>query len=573
MTIKVKIFGILGLILLFTGGGIGVSVVKLSLQAPELSRMQAQVGQVSNSSVPLLVTIKEIKADVIQVQGWLTDISATRGLPNFDDGFVEAEGFAQKFASDVALARKHATALDIPEVLVALDELEAAFPPFYAGGKLMAQAYIDTGPEGGNPQMEEFDTVAAAMADATDKLVGLVEEQTSANLNGLQSLAIEVRDSSNALVYLLVGLSIIAVVIMVTGTMFLYRTITTSFSDLNEDVRAVTSDEENIVLRLDADRQDEFAPVAAALLAFQGNKIKARQATAEQSEEQEKQAARARELERLADEFEKRIHSSLSEVEVASSTMKETADGVSKTAELTSQQAMTGARAADEASNNVQTVSSAADQLTSSIDDISRQVAKSSEIAHKAVKDAAATNERVEGLAEAANKVGEVVGLITDIADQTNLLALNATIEAARAGEAGKGFAVVASEVKNLANQTAKATEEIDAQIDNIQKATEEAVSSILGIGKTITEIEENSSAIASAVQQQGNATQEIARNVEQAAAGTNEVSSNIARVNEAAGETGQAAKKVISAVETLTSQSENVSRNVETFLNDIKSI
>jgi len=174
-------------------------------------------------------------------------------------------------------------------------------------------------------------------------------------------------------------------------------------------------------------------------------------------------------------------------------------------------------------------------------------------------------------LAEAANKIGEVVELITDIADQTNLLALNATIEAARAGDAGKGFAVVASEVKNLANQTAKATDEIGTQIGGIQTATKEAVAAIEQITKTISEIDEVASGIASAVEQQGAATQEIARNVEQAAAGTQEVSSNIGGVSQAAGETGTAATQIHGAADGLSQQSERLRAEVDRFLANVR--
>ena len=573
MTIKVKIFGILGLILLLTGGGIGMAVIQLKAQGPELVRTENQVRQVSESAVPLLVTIKEIKADVIQVQGWLTDISATRGLPNFDDGFAEAEAFAKKFTNDVELARNLATKLGMQGILKALDELETAFPPFYAGGKKMAQAYVDAGPEAGNPQMEVFDNVAETMGEATDKLVKLVEEATSSNMSDLQSLAKNVREDNESLVAVLIVLSLVAAVVMVAGVLVLYKTITNSFSHLNADVEAVMSDSTSIVLNLSPDQQDEFGPVAAALFAFQDNKIRASQAAEEQKKARDAQAARSSKLEELAAEFDGSVRGFLGETKLATDTMKSSADGMVTTAEQTTQQATAVTTASEEASTNVQTVASAAEELSSSIHEISRQVTQSSDIASKAVDDAANTNEKIQGLAAAANKVGEVVNLITDIADQTNLLALNATIEAARAGESGKGFAVVASEVKNLANQTAKATEEIDSQINNIQNATQEAVEAIQGISKTIGEIQEIGSAIAAAVEEQGSATKEIARNVEQAAAGTNEVSSNISGVNQAATETGQSAIQVLDAVETLTIQSDNVSEHVGVFLKDIKAI
>lgn len=219
----------------------------------------------------------------------------------------------------------------------------------------------------------------------------------------------------------------------------------------------------------------------------------------------------------------------------------------------------------------MQTVASAAEELHSSIAEIARQVAQSSAIAGKAVDDARRTDTIVKTLASGAQRIGDVVGLINSIAGQTNLLALNATIEAARAGDAGKGFAVVASEVKSLANQTAKATEDISKQISEIQSATGEAVQAIESIAGTIEELSTIASSIASAVEEQGNATQEIARNVQEAASGTQHVSANIAGVSEGARETGAAAGRVLDAAGNLSSQAEQLRGDVRTFISDVK--
>lgn len=196
---------------------------------------------------------------------------------------------------------------------------------------------------------------------------------------------------------------------------------------------------------------------------------------------------------------------------------------------------------------------------------------QSTQIAAKAVEEANRTNQTVQGLSAAAQKIGDVVKLISDIASQTNLLALNATIEAARAGEAGRGFAVVANEVKSLASQTAKATEEISAQVAAMQGATGEAVQAIASIGDTIASINEIATTIASAVEQQGAATLEIARNVQQAAQGTGQVSHNIVGVNQAAGQTGTAASQVLLSAEELSKQSATLRADVDHFLANIR--
>ncbi|WP_142848504.1 globin-coupled sensor protein [Telmatospirillum sp. J64-1] len=277
-------------------------------------------------------------------------------------------------------------------------------------------------------------------------------------------------------------------------------------------------------------------------------------------------------LDEHAVKFEKEVQGLVEIVASAATELQSTARAMAATADQTAEQANHVADAADRASSNVQTVASAAEELTASISEISRQVAQSTAITGTAVTEARRTNELVEGLAEATGRIGEVVQLISDIASQTNLLALNATIEAARAGDAGKGFAVVANEVKSLANQTARATEEISTQIGTVQSRTRDAVGAIRGIGDTIASINQIASAIAAAVEQQGAATQEIARNVQEAASGTSEVSSSIGLVTQAAGETGQAAGEVLVAAGELSRQSERLNDQVNGFLRDIRS-
>ncbi len=255
----------------------------------------------------------------------------------------------------------------------------------------------------------------------------------------------------------------------------------------------------------------------------------------------------------------------------ASTELRASSEGLSSTVEESSRQAATVAAASEQTSANVQTVAAATEELSASIGEISHQVTQSARVADKAVSEAESTNVQVKGLAEAAQKIGKVVELIKEIASQTNLLALNATIEAARAGEAGKGFAVVASEVKTLANQTAKATEDIAAQIANIQQATGGTVAAIESIRGTIDEISQIATAIASAIEEQGVATREIAKNVQQAAQGTQEVSTNITGVTRAAAAADEAAGQVMVAAADLSKQSETLRGEVDKFLADMR--
>jgi len=363
-----------------------------------------------------------------------------------------------------------------------------------------------------------------------------------------------------------------ALIVAIAGFIIVGRRVTGPILSMTGAMRRL-ADHDMATIIPGVGRSDEIGAMASAVQVFKENMIKAAEA---QEREQADQLARERRtaaIEDLTGGFDKAAASVLASVATAASQMKVTAESMQSTVEETSRRATIVASAAEEASTNVQTVASAAEELTSSITEISRQVTESTVISRDAVEQVQATIARIESLSDAAQKVGDVVKLVNDIASQTNLLALNATIEAARAGEAGKGFAVVASEVKSLANQTAKATEEIAAQIANIQNATADTVSSVQGIGSTISRVDEIATTIASAVEEQGAATREIARNVQQAATGAREVTTNIAGVDRASAETGVAATQVLGAAGELSQKSEILSGEVESFLARIKAV
>jgi methyl-accepting chemotaxis protein len=320
-----------------------------------------------------------------------------------------------------------------------------------------------------------------------------------------------------------------------------------------------------------AGRGDEIGGMAGAVQVFKDHMVKADHLAAEQEAARAAKEQRSTHLQTLVEGFEAKAAQLVGVLSSSATELEATAQSMTGTAGHTSERATAVAAAAEEASASVQTVAASAEELSSSISEITRQVGKSAKVAEHAVQEAHRTDTVVQALATGAQKIGEVIGLITSIAGQTNLLALNATIEAARAGDAGKGFAVVASEVKGLANQTARATDEIGTQIGQMQSATREAVEAIQGIARIINELNEISTAIASAVEEQGAATAEIARNVQQAAAGTRDVTANIEGVNRAATESGAAAAQVLGAASDLSKQATQLDGEVRSFVAGVR--
>jgi methyl-accepting chemotaxis protein len=321
------------------------------------------------------------------------------------------------------------------------------------------------------------------------------------------------------------------------------------------------------------DQGNEVGRMCRSLGVFKDALVAAERLRAEQSEREADQLARRRsDMNRLANEFEGAVSDIIKTVSTASIELERAAGSLNATAERSQELTDVVAGASEEASANVQSVASATEEMSSSVSEISRQVQASAKIASEAVQQAKTTNEQVGELSKAANRIGDVVELINKIAGQTNLLALNATIEAARAGDAGRGFAVVAQEVKALAEQTAKATDEISQQISGIQGATRESVQAIQAIGNTIERISEIASTIASAVEQQGAATREISSNVQHASNGTSQVSANILQVKRGAGEIGQASAQVFSAARSLSGESSRLKADVEIFVRSVRS-
>ena len=406
---------------------------------------------------------------------------------------------------------------------------------------------------------QAFDAFAKEQAS----LAAMVEQEKSALVEHSRTEAEHAR-------VVFIGATLLATAIALGATLALGTLIARPVVEIAALLRRLAGGELEIETPY-AGRRDEIGAIAAALGVFKETAQAAAKLTAERERQREQQAQRAQNLAALAGDFDREVSGVLETVAAAAAKLHATATAMADAAGQTSRQSGAAMTAAEQAAHNVNTVASATEELASSVEEIGRQVAMSTQVAGRAVDQAARTNATVKGLAEASQRIGAVVALINDIASQTNLLALNATIEAARAGEAGKGFAVVASEVKSLATQTARATEEITGQVSSMQQATEQAVDAIEGIGTTIESMSKIATTIASAIEEQGAATSEISRNVQQAAGGTKTVSENIGGVADTAHRTGGAASQVLEAATRLSEQSDALRNQVDRFLSAVK--
>ena len=504
-------------------------------------RITGRIALAQSQSRQLIFAVKDAMAAIVEQQSSLRG-SLLTGDPADAAAFQQSKAaYARSFAAAQASAGRDSAQT---ARLRRLDGLVATWH----------QAIADAGT--GSEAMAKIRSGVAEILSAEQ--VGLTKQVAA------QAAAARETDvflSGGALVSMLAAILIGAVLVRLIGH---------PLRDMTQAMRRLAAKDLEAAVPC-VGRRDEVGDMAAALQVFKDSMILAEALAAEQQANRIAREQRALRLDDLVRGFEDRVGGMARILSSGSTDLRSTAHSLTANADQTNQKAGVVGAAAEAASAGVQTVAAAAEQLSASISEISQQVAQSARVTGRAVADAQRTDAIVHALAGAAERIGHVVGLISDIAGRTNLLALNATIEAARAGEAGKGFTVVASEVKNLASQTAKATSEIGAQISQVQAATREAVAAIESITTTIQQVSAIATTIAAAVEQQGAATAEIARNVQQTARAAQDVTVNIGGVSYAANDTGAAASQVLNAASDLSEHAERLGREVDSFVADVK--
>jgi methyl-accepting chemotaxis protein len=511
-SIKIKLFAGFGVICLFfiIAGGVVANYNNKIISDLTSARIEV---------LPHTIKFIEIKRDIEQIQGWLTDISATRAAEGYDDGYAEAETYYKDAVKSINFEIAEHKKYGEDEMVTLLNDMRKGLDDYYDMGKKMAQAYIDGGPAQGNPMMEKFDPFAEKLSSIIGRLVTEHMDELS---NSFEIMQKDSKTTSQILMAVIVMVVIMSIII----ALLIAKPITSALSKAVNFADSIAKGDFSSTL--DIDQKDEIGVLTKALNTMSAN---LKNMLNEMQTGINTLASSSTELSDVSDKIAEN-----------SETTTEKSNGVSAAAEEMSTNMNSVAAATEQATANIQMIVAGTEEMTATIQEIAGNMAKGSETTSHAVEKAQEVSLKVDELGKAASDINKVTETIADISEQTNLLALNATIEAARAGEAGKGFAVVAGEIKALAQQTAEATTQISDKISSVQATTDESVSAIETIVKVINDINEIVTTVAAAIEEQSATTQEISTNVSQAALGIQEVNEN---VNQASAVTGEVTRDI----------------------------
>jgi methyl-accepting chemotaxis protein len=552
MSIRVRTFVAFGMVLLVTIGLGSFALVQIAV----VDRASHDLG---GEAMPSLFQSSEMLNAVINFRREEANrlLSVTQEDARYREGLMETYS---KKATDIRKTYQAKTA----EERTSIDQFDTIWPEFSKS----TLTILDALRVGDNASARTYYIAEnRSQFDALNLLLGKIVEFNERA--GRQSYDLVNAATARARIGVIVALVVATCIAFAAGVVTVFTT-ASPIQRLTGAMAHLSGNDLHTAIP-DADRYDEIGAMARAVQIFRTGLIEADRLTVAQKAEEAEKTRRVGMIDALVSDFDAHSSDALASFGAAATQLDSTAQSMSALAKESTLQTNTAAAAVTRTTANVQSVDLAAEAMTTSIADISNQVRYAKEIADRASDDIRLTSTTVVGLTQATQKIGEIVTLIQAIAAQTNLLALNATIEAARAGDVGKGFAVVAAEVKGLANQTARATDEIAMQIAAVQKVSGETSSAIQAIGKTIEELNEISTRIAGAMDHQGASTDEISRNVKQAAVGTREMAETMAQVTRAASESGTASAQVLQAASDLSLRSKSLQSQVATFLGAIK--
>ncbi|MEJ2021525.1 MAG: methyl-accepting chemotaxis protein [Maritimibacter sp.] len=591
MNTRTKIFAVFGIAIVLAWGTLGGAAYGLWTLSGEAAESADQIDRVSSQNVPLLTAIKDLKLDVVQVQQWLTDISATRGLPGFDDGFDEAAGYAERFNGDVTAALGYANDLQLTEITQALEKVQTAFPPFYAGGQDMAHAYIDTGPEGGNPQMEIFDTAAENMGIAMENLLTIVSEQTDMTMTEMVSLGQTTAATAKNTIWILGLVTAFAALFTLGALAQLFIALRRDFLGLDGDLALVTSGDESTEFFLKPERPDEFGNIARALVAFRTAQIEARAHEAQMREAQQKEdklkreaetlrieqaeaEARAMEEEAAAQEEQRKLEEQI--IEEISQVVAACANGdFSQVLGVDDKQGIYA-----ELCRQINRIGHVTNDGLSAVQAALELVAEG-ELGHRMQDDlpgvfgkiSETMNQTVATLTDTLQHISisshSVDGATREISHATDDLArrsekaaasLAQTAEAvAEMSEAGRGFAVVASEVRALAQRSADASREISDLIQTSDDNVKRGVELVQQSGHALDGISEGVGDVSIKIREIAVSTRESAQRV-------SEISKATSHVDETTQQNAAMFEETNAAVRALEGEASALAEAVSTF-------